>query len=102
MPAIRAVWLVHHAFLNRPDLRFFVRECPITQCRGDTLATIVVVREFVRDTHASKMVIPVRAGVTEPAMRHIPTMETRAIRQCGVPAIEIQATNCTIVVDLVK
>src|SRR5437667_11746135 len=98
MPAIRAVWLVHHAFLNRPDLRFFVRECPITQCRGDTLATIVVVREFVRDTHASKMVIPVRAGVTEPAMSHIPTMETRSIRPCEVPVIDIKDTKVTSVV----
>src|SRR5947209_19560620 len=102
MPATRTVWLVHHAFLNRPDLRFFVRECPITQCRGDTLATIVVVREFVRDTHASKLGISIRAGVTKPTMRHIPTMEAGTIRQCGVPAIEIEATNCTIVVYLVK
>ena len=102
MPATWTVWLVHHAFLNRPDLRFFVRKRPITQCRGDTLATIVVVREFVRDTHASIGGIPIWAGVTEPTMKHIPAMETRTIRKCGVPTIEIQATNGTIVVDLIK
>src|SRR5256712_10814150 len=102
MPATWTVWLVHHAFLNRPDTRFFARECPITSCGGDSLATIVVVREFVRDTHASKAVIPIRAGVTEPTMRHIPTMETRTVRQCGVPAIEIQTTDRAVVVNQVK
>ena len=102
MPATRTVWLVHHAFLNRPDLRFFVRQCPITQCRADSLATIVILRVFVCDTHASKGVITIRAGVTETTMVHIPTMETRAIRESGVPAIEIQATDRAVVVDLVK
>src|SRR5438270_3401443 len=102
MPATRIVWLVHHAFLNRPDARFFVRECPITSRSGDTLAAIVVVREFVRDAHASKAVIPIRAGVTEPTMSHIPTMQTRTIGEDGVPAVEIQATDRPIVIDLVK
>src|SRR5947209_8886999 len=102
VPAIRTVWLVHHTFLNRPDSGFFARECPIAYRRGDTLAAIVVMREFVGDTHTSKGVIPIRAGVTEATMGHIPTMEACAIRQCSIPAIEIQAANCTIVVDLVK
>ena len=102
MPAIRIVWLVHHAFLNRSDARFFVRERPITSRSGDTLAAIVVVREFVRDAHASKVVIPIRAVVTEPAMGHIPTMQARTIRQSSVPAIEIQTTDRPIMIDLVK
>src|SRR5712691_5540664 len=96
MPATRAVWLVHHTFLNRPDSRFFVRECSITSSRGDSLATIVVVREFVCDTHASKGVISIRAGVTEPTMVHIPTMQSRAVGQCSIPAKEIQSADRTI------
>jgi hypothetical protein len=102
MPATRAVWLIHHAFLNRPDLCFLVRQCPITQCRGDSLATIVVLRELARDTHASKGGITIRAGVAEATMVHIPTMETRAIRESGIPGKEIQATDSAVVVDLVK
>src|SRR2546421_11233860 len=102
MPATRAIRLIHHTFLNRPDLRFFIRQRPITHRRRDTLATIVVVRKFVCDTHASKGVIPIWAGMTEPTMGHIPTMQARAIRQSSVPAIEIQTTDRPIMVDLVK
>ena len=102
MPATRAVWLVHHAFLNRADSRFFVRQRPITSSRGDSLATIVVVREFVRDAHASIGGIPIRAGVTEPTMGHIPTMQARAIRQRRVPTIKIQTADRPIMIDLVK
>src|SRR5438552_2349340 len=102
MPAAWTVRLVHHTFLNRPDTRFFARQCPITSRRGDTLATIVVVREFVRDTHAPKGGIAIRAGVTEATMGHIVTMETRAVGQDGVPAKEIQAADRPIMIDLVK
>src|SRR5450755_2825321 len=102
MPASWTIRLIYHAFLNRTNLGFFICQGTIAPSRGNSLPTIVVVGKFVSNTHTSKSVIPIRAGMAEPTVVHIPTVQTCAIRQCSVPGKEIQTSDRSIMVDQIK
>lgn len=86
---------IDHALLN------FLYACP---GRGkwtgvtDVFTTIAEACEaFVRDTLA--LVYAVWAGMAEPAMEHIPAMQSCATRQHTIPVIWIQTLLSSIAID---